>query len=101
MYFDEHIPDCVPEFYRAQQEEQERREDRLMQEQEHYQANREKIQAAIASGLSVLDYGGYGPCGDCPHADHDTQTDAEDDFDTVICHNPACRCHRDQAGGST
>ena len=99
MYFDEHMPDCVPEFYRAQREEQERREDRLMQEQEHYQANREKIKAAIASGLPVLNFGGYGHCSRCPHADHDTQTDAEDDFDSVICHNPACRCHRKHTGG--
>ena len=101
MYFNEHLPDCVPEFFRSRQEEQESREDQLMRDRERYLANREKLQAAIVSGLPVLDYGGYDQCSDCPHADHDTQTDAEDDFDTVICHNPACRCHRDQAGGST
>ena len=101
MYFNESIPNCVPEFYRARQEEQERREDRLMKERAHYMANRGKIKAAIELGLPVLDFGGYAQCGDCPHADHDTQTDAEDDFASVICHNPACRCHREQAGDST
>lgn len=97
MYFDEHLPDCVPEFYRAMHEEQDYYQERQMQDQERYLANREKIKAAIASGLPVLDYGGYDQCDGCPHADHDTQTDAEDDFCSVICHNPACRCH--QGGG--
>lgn len=101
MNFKESIPGCVPEFYRSRQEEQERREDWLMQEQERYLANREKIQAAVESGMPVLDYGGYDQCGDCPHADHDTRTSDDDDFDCVICRNPACLCHRDQTGGGT
>ena len=66
MYFNEHLPDCVPEFFRSRQEEQESREDQLMRDRERYLANREKLQAAIVSGLPVLDYGGYDQCSDCP-----------------------------------
>lgn len=97
MYFNEPMPDCVPEFYRSKLEE--RREDKLMQEQNRYQANRVIIEAAIAAGLPVLNFGGFPQCRDCPHADHDTQTDAEDDFDRVICYNPACPCHQGKPGG--
>lgn len=107
MYFDEHLPDCVPEFFRAMHEEQEYYEDRLLREQGHYLVNREKPQAAIASGLPILNFGGYDQCRDCPYADNDTQTSADndtqtsadDDFDTVICNNPACQYHQRKAGG--
>ena len=99
MYFNEPMPDCVPEFYRSKLEEQERCEDRQLREQDRYLANRMIIEAAIAAGLPVLNYGGFPQCQTCPHADHDTQTDAEDDFDRVICYNPACQCHKNQTGG--
>lgn len=99
MYFNEPMPDCVPEFYRSKLEEQERREDRQLREQGRYLANRKIIEAAITSGFPVLNFGGFAQCQDCPCADHDTMTSEDDDFDRVICYNPACRCHRKQAVG--
>ena len=89
----ETVPNCVPELYRSQFEDADDEFDREMREQERYLENRRKLAAAHESGLPVLNYGGYGACCICPHADHDAQVDAEDDFDTVICHDPACIQH--------
>ena len=96
FYFNEPMPDCVPEYYRAQQEEQEHQYELLMQRQEHYRANQEKISAAVASGLPILPYGGYGSCWKCQSADYDTMTDDDDDMCCVICHDPACPQHKNR-----
>lgn len=94
FHFNEPIPDCVPERYWAQQQDQERQYERMMQRQAHYLANQEKINAAAASGLPILDHGGYGPCWECRTADHDTMTDVDDDCERVICLDPDCRHHQ-------
>ena len=93
------IPDCVPEYYRSMWEEDAHQYELWEQRQEGYQANREKIREAIAAGLPVLDYGGYESCWGCSYADHDTMRDDEDDFECVICHDPACPLHREHASG--
>lgn len=93
MLFNDPMPDCVPEFYRSRQEAADHEYERQARAQEHYAENREKIRAAVASGLPVLQYGGYGPCRECAQADHDTMTDAEDDMCGVICLNPSCPLH--------
>ena len=87
------IPNCVPEYYREQQEERDRQYDLAMQRQERYLANKQKLDVAARSGLPVLSLGGYGPCQECPDADHDTMTDDEDDICSVICHDPSCPEH--------
>lgn len=92
--FDEPMPGCVPELYRSRQEDADHKYELLVRRQESYRANRQKLDAAIASGLPVLDYGGYGPCWDCPDADHDIMTSDDDDMCRVICRNPACPHHR-------
>lgn len=94
MYmFNEPMPDCVPEYYRSQQEDEEHEYELQTRRQEIYQVNRQKI-AAVASGFPVLDYGGYEACRDCPDADHDTMVDDDDDICRAICRNPACPRHR-------
>ena len=93
LIFNEPMPDCVPELYRSRQEAVDHRYDLQARRQAQYDANRRKLDDAIASGLPILDYGGYGPCWDCPDADHDTMTDSDDDMCRVICHNPACPHH--------
>ena len=90
----EPMPNCVPEFYRSREEAASHEFERQMQHQAHYLANREKINAAVKSGLPILDYGGYGPCWSCRTADHDTMTGADDDFNRVICLNPTCPQHK-------
>lgn len=95
--FYEPMPDCVPELYRSRREDEEHRFDLKMQRQDHYFANRQKIDAAVASGLPILNFGGYDSCQDCLDADHDTTTNENDDTCCVICRNPACPQHRKEA----
>ena len=94
MYFtNDPMPGCVPEYYRERQEERDRQYDLAMQRKAHYLANRQKLGEAAEAGLPVLDFGGYGPCRECPNADHDTAISDDDDFCSVICRNPACPEH--------
>ena len=88
------IPNCVPEYFREQFEKEEREAQLESEREEHYEANRKKREEAYKAGCPILDYGGYDACLHCEHADHDTQTSFEDDFDSVICHNPDCPEHR-------
>ena len=93
-FFNESIPNCVPEYYREQQEKHDHLYDLSMQRRAGYLANQGKLNVAAQSGLPILDYGGYGTCWECPDADHDTMTSDADDFCTVICRNPACPEHQ-------
>ena len=94
MYIpNESMPDCVPELYRQQKEEQDRQYELELRRQEAYLMNRQKLDVAADVGLPILYYGGYRACGKCPQADHDTRTDDEDDLGCVICGNPACPEH--------
>lgn len=94
MMFNEPMPDCVPEYYRSLQEDAGSRYELRMQRQEHYWANRKKINAAAAAGLPILTLDGCGPCWDCQTADHDTMTADDDDIERVICFNPDCPHHK-------
>ncbi|WP_304973826.1 hypothetical protein [uncultured Alistipes sp.] len=89
-YFTESLPNCVPEYYRSKQEDADHEREISFQARERFRANREKLEAARAAGLPVLDFGGYDACQSCPNADHDTMTSEDDDFDHVLCRNPAC-----------
>ena len=93
------MPDCVPEYYREQQEKRDRQYDMAMQRRERYQENQRKLDDAAGAGLPILPFGGYGPCWECPDADHDTATGNDDDFCRVICRDPSCRCHRKRQDG--
>ena len=100
-FANEPIPDCVPEYYREQQEERDRQYDLAMQRRVRYLTNQQKLDAVARSGLLILSFGGYGPCWECPNADHDTVTDDEDDICRVICHDPSCPEHiKHQSEGS-
>lgn len=95
MYmFSTPMPDCVPEYYRSRQDYQDHKYELQMRRQEHYLANRQKMDEAAASGLSVLTLNDYGPCWNCQTADHDTMTGDDDDFYRVICLDPACPQHK-------
>lgn len=88
------IPNCVPEYYRELFEREEHEAELCWEQQEHYNANKEKMKEAYEADLPILDYGGFDACLHCEDADHDTQTGFEDDFCRVICHNPDCPEHR-------
>lgn len=88
------IPNCVPEYFREQQGKYERECELYWQRQEHYTANREKMEMAFATGLPILEYGGHEACQNCKDADPDTMTCEYDDMENVICRNPGCPEHR-------
>lgn len=94
MLFNDSIPNCIPEYFREQQEKLDREYELMEQRQQRYLANQQKLGVAVRSGLPILDYGGYTPCRECPSADHDTMRDDDDDFCLVICHNPSCAEHK-------
>lgn len=94
MYFNAPMPDCVPEYYRSRQDGADHRDELQMRRQTHYLANRQKLDAAVAAGLPVLTLTDYCQCWDCRTAGHDTMTGDDDDFDRVICRDPACPHHR-------
>lgn len=87
------IPNCVPEWFRERFERDEREAELEYERQKGYEANRKKLKEAREAGCLILDFGGYDACQYCSYADHDTQTDFEDDFDSVICYDPDCPEH--------
>ena len=87
------IPNCVPEWFREQFEKSEREAELEYERQEYYKKNQKKIKEAQEKGYPILDFGGYEACLHCEYADHDTQAGKDDDFDSVICHNPDCPEH--------
>ena len=90
---DTSIPDCVPEWFREQFERDEREAELEWERREHYKENQEKLKEARKQGYPILDFGGHDACLHCRFSDHDTQTGLEDDFGSVICHNPGCPEH--------
>ena len=94
MLFNNSIPNCVPEYYREQKEKLEHEYELMEQRQEHYRANQQKLDAAVKSGLPILEHDGYDSCRECPDADHDTMRDDDDDICLMICHNPSCPEHK-------
>ena len=92
--YDYGIPNCVSEYFREKLEREEHEAELHEKRKEYYNANKEKMKKAYEAGFSVLPYGGYDECQSCKDADHDTQTNDDDDFGNVICHNPNCERHR-------
>ncbi len=48
------IPNCVPEYFREQQEKYERECELHWQRLEHYKANQKKMKDAYEAGLPIL-----------------------------------------------
>ena len=91
--YDYDIPNCVPEYFREKFEREAHEAELHEKLKEHYIANKGKMKKAYEAGLPVLPYGGYDECRSCKDADYDTQTDDDDDFANIICHNPNCERH--------
>ena len=87
------IPNCVPEYFREQFEREEHEAELLLERQNHYNANQQKMHEAYKAELPILYYGGYDTCQRCKDADYNTQTSEDDDIGCVICHNPHCPEH--------
>lgn len=96
--YNDNLPNCVPEYFREMFEREEHEAELRWELTDHYNANKLKMEKAYEAGLPVLLYGGYNGCQYCRDADHDTQTNDDDDICCVICHNPDCPEHRKHKG---
>lgn len=92
--FEYEMNNCVPEYFRLQQEQYEHECELALERQEHYKANIIKLENAEKSGYPVLQYDGYSACQECANADFDTQRFEYDDIGLVICKNTDCPEHK-------
>lgn len=93
MRFYDGIPNCVPEYFREEQERQEREYELREKQMERYEKNKEKLEKAIQDGYSVLNYEGYPECCFCTQKESIVVSEC-DDMGTIICRNKNCECHR-------
>lgn len=86
------IPNCVPEFYREQQEREEYEYEKECKLDAYYEESRRRLKWAQQMGWPILHFGGHDECRNCKYK-FDVQIDAEDDFCTLICLDRGCHCH--------
>ena len=87
------IPDCVPEYYRQQEEREEYEYERMLKRNAYYEKSKRRLDQAKRCGQPVLGFGGYDACYNCKKK-FDVQVDAEDDFCTIICYDKNCVYHK-------
>ena len=89
MYYNDHIPNCVPEYYRELQEREEHEYEILHSRYAYYEESSQKLCEAYDKKYPVLSFGGFVECRKCKNK-FDAMRDAEDDFDLVICYGEEC-----------
>ncbi len=92
--FEYEMYNCVPEYFRLQQEQYELECKLECQRQEYYNANIKKLEEAEKAGYPILEFDGYEACKKCANADFNTCRDEFDDIGLVICKNPNCSEHQ-------
>lgn len=92
--FEYEMKNCLPEYFRLQKEQYEHECELEHERQEHYRANKKKLDDAKKTGYLILDYGGFDACAGCGYADFDTIRNADDDIGLIICKNPNCLEHK-------
>lgn len=85
------IPNCVAEYYRELEEEEDRLYAQQMKRQFQYQKNREIIDYASASGLHILaEMNCASECFCCVDRTVCMQRDTEDDIGLFVCLKENC-----------
>lgn len=87
------MPNCVPEFYREQEEREERKYELRHKREIGYQADCEILSKAEELHLPVLYFCGYYKCNDCMNRSKELITDEDDDLCRFVCYNPYCDEH--------
>ena len=87
------IPNCVPEYYRAQQEREEYEYEKMCKLHEYYEESSLRLEEANEQGYPVLYFGGYGSCKSCTKK-FDVQVNEEDDMCALVCYDVNCVCHK-------
>jgi hypothetical protein len=86
------IPNCVPEFYREQEEREQHEYEKKLKWQEHYEESKRRLDEAHRLGYPVLLFGGYDECWNCKKK-CDIQTSYDDDMGALVCYDKKCKCH--------
>lgn len=92
--FESEMSNCIPEYFRAVHEQYEHECELALERQEHYKANRKKLEEAEKAGYPILRYDGYDACQECANADFATSRNEFDDIGLVICKNLNCPEHK-------
>ena len=87
------IPNCVPEYYRQQEEREEHEYEQMLKRNAYYEESKFRLKWAKRRGQPILDFGGYDECYKCKKK-FNVQIDAENDFCTIICYDKNCVCHK-------
>ena len=92
------MPDCVHEYYRSMQEDEDIRYEKQLKREEQYRKNRELLDYASAGGLYVLaEMNCARECWECKTRTPSIQRDAEDDIGLFVCLKRFC-IHQDEKG---
>ncbi len=92
MYFNDSIPNCVPDFYLEQREKYDREYELAHKLDDYYAECRAKLEEAYEKGRPVLWCGGYAACWECDKK-CSIMRNAEDDMDLIICEDASCAWH--------
>ena len=89
------IPNCVPEFFRSEQEKLDREYEKQHKFDDFYEECKRRIAEAHEKGYILIPYGGYGVCGDnCKKHSDEMMTSPQDDMCTIICYDKNCKYHK-------
>lgn len=88
------IPNCVPEFYRSEQEKFDREYEKQHRLDDFYEECKARIEEAHEKGYILIPFGGYSVCRDnCKKHSGEMMTNPQDDMCTIICYDKNCKFH--------
>ena len=86
---------CLPEYYRQQQEREFREYERELRRRSWYEEDQKILEEAEAKGLRIMSeaFDCYDACWECKTRSKSLQTWEDDDIGRFVCHNENCK-HR-------
>ena len=84
MFFNMGIPNCVPEYYRSQQEEYDRECEKQYEFEERCAMERERVKKREEEGCARLDFP-PDECRSCSQSDEVGCLYPDDDWDSILC----------------
>ena len=89
------IPNCVPEFFRSEQERFDREYEMQHKLDNFYEECQQRIEEAYEKGYVIIPFCGYGVCGDnCKKHSGIMTTNPQDDMCRIICYDKDCKYHK-------
>lgn len=96
MYMREEF-NCLPEYYRQQQEREYREYERELRRQSWYEEDQKTLDEAIAKGLLIMAeaFDCPGACWNCKTRSKSLQTWKDDDIGQFVCYNEKCKYRKE------